>query len=98
MANLDIVIPLPKPKTKAAPTVTPGSGIPTAPTTKLPKTPASATKAQANAMKFVAKMQKIVGTIQKAVGTVTGATITLKLKRGGNVIFEKKVAPLSNLG
>lgn len=97
MANVDVVVPIPKPKTKPSPTVSKGGFPPALPTPKLPKIPDSAVKTANKTKALVSQMQKVVGTMQSKVAGAVASTITFKVKQGGSVIFEQKVAPLSEI-
>jgi len=99
MANLDIVVPIPKPKVKPAATTTKGGFPPALPSIKIPKMPASIVKIQKVIVGLVPKVQKVLGVMQNAMNQVSAfaaaQTITLKVKQDGVTVFEQKVAPLT---
>jgi hypothetical protein len=101
MANLDIVVPIPKPKTKPAATTSKGGFPPSLPSIKLPKMPAAVAKVQAVITGLVPKIQKVLGVIQNARSQAhafaAAQTITLKVKQKGVTVFEQKIAPLSTI-
>jgi hypothetical protein len=96
MANFDLVIKLPKPKTKPAPTINKAGFPPALPSLKPPQL-AGLKRFQAMVEKYTSIIKKVIGVIQNAPAQAkkiaAEQTITLKVKRGDSVVFEKKVAP-----